>query len=160
MVNRCARFALAIKENQSPRWITLMGVTGTGKTHCGTRLWNAFNGKFKWHNMNFIHKPVYWPQFVSKLRSKSGYEQLEEMQRWPLLMLDDIGAERDTSGFSAEQLNTLLGCRIGRWTVITSNLNLEQLGAIDPRIADRAIRAPNIFCEVNTESHSLRMLKK
>ena len=75
---------------------------------------------------------------------------------WPVLFLDDIGAERDTTGFASEQLNTLIGARSDRWTILTSNLSLENLGSIDPRIADRIIRRPNIFVEVNTKSHSLR----
>jgi DNA replication protein DnaC len=75
---------------------------------------------------------------------------------WPVLFLDDIGAERDSTGFASENLNTLIGCRANRWTIITSNLMLEQLAAIDPRISDRMIRKPNIVVEVNTVSHSLR----
>lgn len=159
MIRCCAEFALAMKAGMSPRWLTLMGGTGVGKTHCGNRLWSVFSKKFAWHAMDFIHKPVYWPKFIASLRSGSGYAQLEEMQRWPMLFIDDIGAERDTTGFAAEQLNTLLGCRMDRWTLITTNLYLKNLGEIDPRIADRAIRSPNIFCEVKAKSHSLRQFE-
>ena len=77
------------------------------------------------------------------------------MMDWPVLFLDDIGAERDTTGFASEQLNTLIGCRADKWTILTSNLFLEQLGLIDLRIADRIIRAPNHFIEVNTKSHAI-----
>lgn len=70
--------------------------------------------------------------------------------------LDDNGAERDTTGFASEQLNTLLGCRADKWTILTSNLSLSQLGDIDPRIADRMIRSPNIIVQLSTISHSLR----
>jgi DNA replication protein DnaC len=78
------------------------------------------------------------------------------MWKWPALFLDDICAERDTTGFTSEQLNTLLGCRENKWTVITSNKLLHQIAELEPRLADRIIRAPNIFIEVNTKSHALR----
>lgn len=156
MIENCANFAMAMKADASPRWLSLLGFTGTGKTHCAKRLWSVFSKKFQWHTMEFIHSPIYWPKFVSTLRSGGGYAKLEEMQHWPILFLDDICAERDTTGFASEQLNTLLGCRVDHWTIITSNLWLEQIGAVDPRIADRMIRSPNIFCEINTKSHALR----
>ena len=93
---------------------------------------------------------------MSELRGGAAYERFRDMWRWPALLIDDVGADRDTTGFATEQLNTLLGCRGDKWTIITSNLSLEQLGRVEPRIADRIIRAPNVFVEVKTVSHSLR----
>lgn len=109
--------------------------------------------------MEFCHSPIFWPQFVSELRSGDAYAKLRDMARWPVLFVDDIGAERDTTGFAAEQLNTLLGSRVGKWTIITSNLNLEQLAGIDPRISDRIIREPgNEYIELTTKSYAVRKL--
>ena len=106
--------------------------------------------------MGFRERLIYWPAFVSDLRSGSAYDLEREMQTWPMLCLDDIGAERDNTGFASEHLNALLGCRVGRWTIITSNLSLEQIGAIDPRIADRMIREPNIMIEMDCSSYTMR----
>jgi DNA replication protein DnaC len=87
----------------------------------------------------------------------SRFLEAQEMaEKWPVLFLDDIGAERDTTGFAAEQLNTLLGRRVGKWTILTSNLALDGIAGIDPRIADRIIRQPNLYLEVETLSYSLR----
>jgi DNA replication protein DnaC len=147
---------LSVKHAQEPRWLSILGNTGVGKTHCAKRLWEYAEARFDWHKFEFIHREIYWPKFVSDLRGGTGFEMLTEMQRWPVLFLDDIGAERDTTGFASEQLNTLLGCRMNKWTILTSNLGLGQLGEIDPRISDRIIRKPNIFIELNTKSHSLR----
>ena len=157
LVNTCSDFVMDFKEKQSPRWLTLMGVTGTGKTHCGNRIWGHLRGASDWRRTVFQPKVIYWPAFVSELRSGTAFDQYRDMWNWPVLFLDDIGAERDTTGFASEQLNTLLGCRVGKWTIMTSNLMLEQIGAIDPRIADRIIRQPNRFIEINTESHSMRV---
>ena len=156
LVAKCATFALAVKEGGEPRWLTLLGPSGTGKTHCARRLWQSLQKRFDWTRMGFRERLIYWPAFVSDLRSGSAYDLEREMQTWPMLCLDDIGAERDNTGFASEHLNALLGCRVGRWTIITSNLSLEQIGAIDPRIADRMIREPNIMIEMDCSSYTMR----
>jgi DNA replication protein DnaC len=155
-VEKCAEFALQFKAECSPRWITILGNTGTGKTHCARRLWNHLSARLDWRTCDFNQREIYWPKFVSELRSGDAFENFRDMWKWPVLFLDDICAERDTTGFTSEQLNTLLGCREGKWTIITSNKLLHQIAELEPRIADRMIRRPNIFVEVNTTSHSLR----
>ena len=156
VVKKCAEFVLAFKAEQTPRWITLLGVTGTGKTHCGRRLWNHLSARLEWSRAEFIQAEIYWPKFVAELKSGLAFDKFRDLWKWPVLMLDDIGADRDTTGFATEQLNTLLGVRGDKWTILTSNLTLEQLGAVEPRIADRIIRKPNIFVEIHTKSHALR----
>lgn len=156
LIQKCAEFALAFKGRGAPRWITILGVTGTGKTHCARRLWNHLAARLDWRKAAFNHSEIYWPRFVSELRSGEVFEKFRDMWTWPVVMVDDIGADRDTTGFATEQLNTLLGVRVDRWTIITSNLTLGQLSEVEPRIADRIIRRPNIFLEVKTKSHALR----
>jgi chromosomal replication initiation ATPase DnaA len=156
LIQKCAEFALAFNEGRSPRWLTIMGNSGTGKTHCARRLWNHLSARLDWRAAGFVQSEIYWPKFVSELRSGDAFDQFRDMWKWPALFLDDICAERDTTGFTSEQLNTLLGCRENKWTVITSNKLLHQIAELEPRLADRIIRAPNIFIEVNTKSHALR----
>jgi DNA replication protein DnaC len=156
MVCECGAFANAFRSGESPRWMSILGNTGTGKTHCAKRLWKYMSARLDWSRTQFVAREIYWPEFVSDLRSGQAYDQQRDMMKWPVLFLDDIGAERDTTGFASEQLNTLLGCRVDRWTIITSNLLLNQIGQSEKRIADRIIRAPNVFVELNTKSHSLR----
>lgn len=159
LVATCARWARRLKLHQSPAWVSLIGKTGTGKTHCAERLWYFAEQRFHWHTMQFCHAPVYWPKFVSELRAGEAFNMLRDMIQWPVLLLDDIGAERDTTGFAAEQLNMLLGSRLRKWTIITSNLTLEQLAGIDPRISDRIIREPgNEYIELTTQSYAVRKM--
>lgn len=156
MVEKCADFALDFKEAKSPRWITFLGKSGTGKTHCARRLWNHLSALLDWRSCGFNKREIYWPRFVSELRSGGAFENFRDLWKWPVLFLDDICAERDTTGFTSEQLNTLIGCRENKWTIITSNKLLHQIAELEPRIADRMIRNPNTFIEVKTCSHSLR----
>jgi len=150
--------ALAIKQGLKPRWLSICGTTGTGKSHCARRIWQFGRANLNWSGCDYISNThgKYWPSEVDALRAGNHFEHFNDMKRWPILFLDDIGAERDNTGFATEKLNTLLGCRDERWTIITSNLMLEQLAAIEPRIADRIIRQPNIFIEITTKSHALR----
>lgn len=93
--------------------------------------------------MGFIEDEVYWPEMVGRLRDvddREGREKFKEMAKWPVLFLDDIGAERDHTGFSSDQLNSILGQRVGKWTIITSNLPLHKIAEIDVRISDRMVR--------------------
>jgi DNA replication protein DnaC len=156
MARLCGDFARAFKANETPRWIALLGKSGTGKTHCGRRLWNHLSARLSWQSCQFVHGETYWPNFVSRLRSGNSYDLLQDMVNWPVLFLDDICSERDTTGFSSEQLNMLLGSRENKWTIITGNITLSDIAKLDARIADRMIRKPNLFIELNTKSYSLR----
>lgn len=152
LVERCALFAGALTRHQSPRWLSILGKSGTGKTHCAERLW-ILRDKLDWSHTRYIGHVIYWPQFVEQMREniRDGYGtgKLLDMGSWPLLVLDDIGAERDQTGFAAEKLNMLLGMRVGKWTVITSNLLLKALSKVDDRIASRMVREPgNLVIEI------------
>lgn len=155
------RFVQAMKERKKPRWLSLLGKSGTGKTHVAQRIWDSCWRRFDWSRVGYNDRIVYWPEFVEEMRDSVrqglGTPMLLDMGKWPLLVIDDIGAELDRTGFASEKLNTLLGMRVGKWTVLTSNLNLEGLSRIDDRIASRIIREPgNLFIEMTTKDYGLR----
>lgn len=156
MANAAQQWASSFKSKQSPRWLSLIGSSGTGKTHICKRLWSYAKDNSEWSKFDYFPKIIFWPDFVHKLRAGEAFEMRQEMKRWPVLFLDDIGAERDKTGFAAEELNTLLGCRMDRWTLITSNKDAQGIQQIDGRIASRLIRAPNICVGINTTDFSER----
>jgi DNA replication protein DnaC len=149
-------WASAFKSKSSPRWFSAIGNSGTGKTHICKRLWNYAKDNSDWSKFDYFPSVIFWPDFVQKLRAGDAFEMRTEMKRWPVLFLDDIGAERDTSGFASEELNTLLGCRMDRWTLLTSNLDIEAISRIDGRIASRLIRGKNICVGIKTLDFSER----
>ena len=158
MATAAQQWASAFKAKASPRWLSFIGVSGTGKTHICKRLWQYAKANSDWSRIDYFPKIIYWPDFVHKLRSGDVFEMRQEMKRWPVLFLDDIGAERDASGFAAEELNTLLGCRVDQWTLISSNKDADGLKAVDGRIFSRLIRDKNICVGVNTQDFSERNL--
>lgn len=156
MVSAMARFVLAMKENHPPRWLSLLGTSGNGKTHLAKRAWRFACKRFGWDKTGYLPEFIYWPDFVDRLRSGDAYEHFNDLKNWPVLALDDIGAERDSTGFASEKLNTLLGCRAGQWTILTSNLGLDQLETVDRRISSRIVRDNNIWVESTAEDYALR----
>lgn len=156
MISKCAAFGLDFKSKASPRWLTILGSTGTGKTHCANRLWEYTRNRSDFSKCKYQPEKIYWPKFISELKGGSSYDKMRDMWNWPVLYIDDILTGSDKSDFTSEQLNTLMGCREGKWTIITSNLMLDQIGETDTRMADRIIRGTNRFIEVKTESHSIR----
>lgn len=151
-------FRRLILAGEAPRWLTLLGASGAGKTHLTRALWKEVRRRCDWNPSRCAYTPAFthWPNFVDKLRSGEWYPFLDDMKRWPFLFLDDIGAERDPTGFAADRLSTLLACRVGRWTAITGNLGVADIEAMDVRIASRMRRGGSVVVEVTAMDYALR----
>jgi chromosomal replication initiation ATPase DnaA len=156
VVQACWEWSQAFQAKQTPRWLTLAGTSGTGKTHCALRLWQWAAGRSNFNEAEFVHQPIVWPRFVQRLRSGNGFEMRDDLLKWPVLFIDDIGSERDTTGFATEEMVALLMSRMGKWTLITSNKTPEALRALDERLYSRLIRDHNIFATVRTKDYSER----
>lgn len=165
LIGCCARFCWRVKDHikdQSikPCWLSILGRSGTGKTHCSTKVWDWARRRFAWHSFDFYEQVIYWPEMIGRLRDttdRGARPMLKEIAAWPVLFVDDIGAERDSTGFASEQLSALLGQRARKFTILTSNLSLEQLAGIDPRISDRIIRENgNQYIDLDLMSYALR----
>jgi len=74
-----------------------------------------------------------------------------------LLVIDDFGTQYDKSGFVLSKLFELINQRVGKWTVITSNLTLGQIAKeVDPRIASRLVREGGRVVDCSTRDFYLR----
>ncbi len=146
----------AYQKKQAPRWLTLTGPSGVGKTHVGRRCWKFMSQRADWSECRYTHKEVSWGQLIDSLRSGDGWEVFQDMRRWPVLFLDDVFAQHDPNGFAVDRLFNLLASRERKWTIITSNATLKQIAAVERRIADRMIRGNNSWLNVDTQSYSLR----
>lgn len=84
---------------------------------------------------------------------------MSELASERFVVFDELGADRDPSGHIRDCLARTLCSRVGKWTIITSNKTLEQIGAdIDTRIASRMIRDGSEVVEVELTDYSLRKL--
>lgn len=128
-----------------PWCVTILGPAGTGKTWIAVRmlmkLWNTADGGGR------VGKWAARPRFfdvstaIEAIKSEFGTgdngKTLEAMMVSRLLVLDDLGAQRETD-FTKDQVSVVLRSRYNDMlpTIITSNAaNLGELG--DQRIASR-----------------------
>ena len=144
---------------EHPRWLTLVGKSGTGKTHLARGIWRAWNGKAMWyesHGCQLVREGQYhrFAKMVNDMRA-GGYGIFQSCAECDFLTLDDLGTEY-ASEFSQRQLTGMLDQREHKWTVLTSNLTLDDIAKIDTRIVDRMMRGENEVIEVDTLSYSLR----
>lgn len=77
------------------------------------------------------------------------------------LVIDDLGAERDESGFVKDKMLELLNRRLGKWTILTTNLSLKNIAEnYDARISSRLIRDENRVKRISAIDYALRALKE
>lgn len=149
----------------APRWLSIVGRSGTGKTHLAKEI-------FRYVCRNLAGTTSLERLFIGDLRfetadalaqqwreRKSAY--LPDCERAPLLVVDDMGTVSDKSGFVTDAMYSLLSRRMGKWTVITSNLTYAAISQqFDERLADRMIRDGNKVASINCESYSRRKFCK
>ena len=139
-----ARFITAYKRGYSPRWISLLGTSGAGKTMLAKEIWRICGGRF-----------VTWTRVANMLR-EGEYRWFSDLMREHIVILDDIGSEYATP-FIAAKLYEFLSERVGLWTVITCNLSLADIGnKLDVRIASRMLRGDSRVVDVEVPDFNLR----
>lgn len=142
------------RRDASPYMLTLLGDPGTGKTRLATALhaWAVRNlrGHAGWeavwqdgveHQVP-QYRDVWWIQsnrMLKRIREgDSGY--IDDAAGRYFVLIDDLGSEYQTP-FATSVYDELIDRRVGKWTLITSNLTLEQMRAeLGARIPSRLLR--------------------
>lgn len=83
------------------------------------------------------------------------YDGFEEIAGEYLLAIDDFAATHDPSKFGVSKLMELMNKRERKWTVFTSNLNMQQIAEMDTRIASRLIRHGSKVIEMHCGDFNL-----
>lgn len=143
------------------RGLIFVGGVGTGKTHL------AFAILLELLNRGIRGMAATVPDLMDDLRPKHGetsdrqMKQIETLKTIDLLLLDDLGAQRNTE-WVTERLFIILNARYNNMlpTVITSNEKLEDLEATPGwrRIIDRIVEMCGVVV-VDGESYRLHQAK-
>ena len=95
----------------------------------------------------------YWPDIADALRG-GDYSRLNPLYSADFLAIDDIGAEYE-SDFINSKLQQLLNKRLNKWTVITSNLSLNDFSFKEQRIVSRLVREGNQVVQIDAPDYYL-----
>lgn len=127
-------------------WLTIIGGSGCGKTHLSRRLVKLWNAKHAWQGIGTRVKHgqlINWATAISKMR-QGQWDIIDHAAELGFLALDDMGAEY-SNGSSRAKLYELLNRRAGKPTLISSNIEWEEIEAGDARITSRMLRHGTVF---------------
>lgn len=139
-----------------PHWLTLSGVSGCGKTMLAREVYvfadRHLGGVYNRTAECVQPSRLVFRKIVNMADDwRDGVYRRQADEEADLLIIDDIGAERDGTGFIKGKLFDLLERRLGKWTVLTTNLKLRAIqDNYDVRIASRMIRDGNVYRPVKS----------
>jgi DNA replication protein DnaC len=122
------------------------------------------HGEIDWNrsNMGRIYRDrggfINWGAAVNDRMLKGDYAFIEDVRGFEFFAIDDIISEYEKHrSLSAAKLYDILEGRLGKWTVITANASLSQIGeSLDPRIASRMLRGGSTVLDVDVIDYNLR----
>lgn len=145
------------KQSTRRRWVTLLGASGTGKTH----LLNNAAALLK-ANGKTVSK-YNWVKLFNRMCDNGGL--LPWLESAQVLIIDDIGAgymESDKArALQAAYLYELAEARLNKWTLLSSNLTFENISSqLDPRVASRLMHGcSEIVSMFGAEDYRMRRFK-
>lgn len=146
----CAAFVKDFKNESKPRWLTLCGTSGAGKSHLAKICWTK-SLKLRPQSVccSYPQKWLFWPDLAA-----DKTELLHDIRTWPAVVIDDIGPTSRPGDM--DKLLRLLESRQGKWTLLTSNQTLGEWAEIDVRIASRLGRNGGRVIEMITKDYDRR----
>ena len=143
-------FLNALLAKQEPRWLTLTGPSGVGKTLLARALRKQMRA------LGAECKLVTWPLLVARCADERDWSYMAGLSMSRTLIIDDLGVEsKGLANASKDSLAMLLYARAHKWTMLTSNLYLDGLAAYyDARISDRMLRGGSRFVKIGEDCQS------
>lgn len=157
------KFTSDLFYNKPAYWLTFSGLSGTGKTYLATLVWQWYLrcGQYELNDAGDILSVrdgyyAHWPTLRRKLANRD-WGMLDSLVDKHLLIMDEIRESGEKTDVFREALSDLISCRMGRWTILTCNLSLDQIGKqIDTRISSRIVRDSNVLINFNCQDFSMR----
>lgn len=169
-VDKAERFVSDMARGAQPYWLTLSGLQGTGKTMLARQIfaqarrhnpgdreaiWVTGHGVYDHRDRRPRCVWMHSHEFGERMRSKE-YDLPEYLRADFLVVLDDLGAARDSTDFLADGLYRLADQRMHRWTIWTTNLTLDEISSkLDGRISSRLIRDDNAIVSIKASDYAM-----
>ena len=149
----CRRYAAQWpKMKQENIGVLLFGAVGAGKSFYACAIANAVLAQLDSAVITSF------PRILNLLQSTQDKQALlDRMPRYSLLVLDDLGAERDTA-YAAEQIFNVVDARVqtGLPLIVTTNLSVAEMQRADSmqlkRIYDRVLELCPVRIKLEGES--------
>ena len=135
-----SKFLQEILRGSFPRWLSLLGRSGTGKTLLAHTIRQSLS--VSGLSCQFWK----WTSIVTLLR-EGHYDLKQQLARAPVLIVDDLFAGQ-SSDFTQAYADELADHRLGKWTLFTSNETLEQIGDRNNRVRSRMQRDRGTVVEI------------
>ena len=137
-------------ETARARWVTLHGVPGCGKTHLCKKAIAILKNKGKkaqrWS----------WIKLRDDIFSQTCPGLIQQIKEMPYLAIDDIFSDDRAKESSVSLLYELMEYRLGKWTLLTTNLAPEKMP--DARITSRLVRGHNVIVNLQeADDYSLML---
>lgn len=138
---------------QPGKWLTLSGFPGVGKTMLAEQAFAEVR------STGMTRAFVRARDFADELYA-GNWTIARMFERMQFVVFDDLGAVRDRSDLIANAVAEFAAVRERRWTIWTTNLTLDEITGIDPRIASRLIRDGSQFIRITAQDYALRSRKE
>ena len=121
------KFIKTYEKDKKCKGLYLSGSFGSGKTYLISAMFNELA------KQGYKSAVIYWPEYLVNLKSSFGHddyqEKIDRIKNIGLLLIDDIGAETNTTWSRDEVLGPILQYRMqdNLPTFFTSNLSIELL---------------------------------
>lgn len=183
MIDSARAFINDLVRGAEPRWLVLVGRSGSGKTYLAERIveWMRAYGRQTydlernrsgrdsvsslWAYAQEGGFMCRWSRLLSQLRS-GEYRRLDVAAGDWFKVIDDlgvdsIGADGEATQFAVQKMGDLLDRRLRKWTVITTNFSRRQIAEkFDARIASRLMRHSSVIVDADGLSdYGIRMEK-
>lgn len=163
MIEEAAKFIMDVDRSKHPRWLSFLGTSGAGKSHLAKGIWKwyvnskHFKATVKGEQIVYPGTFVHFPEMADDVLNNQNYGRFSELVPEKLVVIDEIGLEKDRFGTLRDMLVRLLCQRTDKWTVITGNITQAWIEKnMDARISSRIGRNGSVVVEVNMRDYENR----